>query len=118
MHLTINLILKVQTEKKGNNESQKAKVIPIPGVVPISTYDLEYLPVFKERNTYIRGRGGIGYDDPTLVEYDLDTDDEIWLNNFNKDQERLSTSKFEAMLWKLDVANAEATDKSLAFQSG
>lgn len=109
----------MQAESKGSNkEPQKAKFIPIPGVIPVSTYDLEYLPVFKERNTYIRGRGGIGYDDPTLVEYDIDTDDELWLKNFNKDQEKLTASKFEAMLWKLDVANAEATDKSLAFQSG
>ncbi len=82
----------------------------------IPTYDIEYLPAFKERNTYIRGRGGIGYEDPTLVEYDLDADDESWLAEYNRDQERLSMDKFETMLWRLDVANAEATDKSFAFQ--
>jgi enhancer of polycomb-like protein len=92
------------------------KEIPIPGVVKVPTYEIDYLPTFRERNTYLRGRGGIGYDDPTLVEYDLDVGDERWLVEFNGEQERLSQAKLEAMLWKLDVANSEATDKIFSFQ--
>jgi enhancer of polycomb-like protein len=91
------------------------KEIPIPGVTRIPTYALEYLPTFRDRNTYLRGRGGCGYDDPTFVEYDLDSEDESWLAEFNRDQERLTADKFEAMLWKLDVGNADATDKVFAF---
>lgn len=92
------------------------KEIPIPGVTKVATYDLDYLPTFRERNTYLRGRGGTGYDDPIQVEYDLDAEDEAWLKRLNGPQERLSADKFETMLWKLDLWNAEATDKVFAFQ--
>ncbi len=80
------------------------------------TYDVDYLPAFRERNTYLRGRGGTGYDDSTFVEYDLDVEDETWLKQFNGEQERLTEEKFEAMLWRLDMANADATDKCFSFQ--
>lgn len=92
------------------------KEIPIPGVTKVPTYQLDYLPTFRERNTYLRGRGGNNYDDPTLVEYDLDSEDDAWLKKFNGPHERLSSEKFETMLWKLDVANGEATDKVFCFQ--
>lgn len=92
---------------------QPGKEIPIPGVTIVPTYAIDYLPTFRERNTYIRGKGGDGYHDPTYVEYDLDSEDERWLEEFNGDQERLSVHKFEMMLWKLDVHNAEATDRVL-----
>ena len=82
------------------------------------TYDVDYLPAFRERNTYLRGRGGTGYDDTTFVEYDLDAEDEAWLKQLNREQDRLSEEKFEAMLWRLDVANGEALDKVFAFQGG
>ncbi len=59
--------------------------------------------------------GGTGYDDPTFVEYDLDSDDEDWIKNFNHDTERLPEEKFEMMLWKLEIANAAATDRVYAF---
>lgn len=98
-------------------QHEGVKEIPIPGVSRVPTYEIDYLPTYKERNTYLRGKGGYGYEDPTFVEYDLDSEDETWLANFNRDQDRLSSEKFETMLWKLDVANAEATDKIFAFQS-
>ena len=83
----------------------------------MNTYVLDYLPTFNEGNTYIRGKGGLGYDDPTFVEYDLDSEDFQWLSQINTDgQERLSAEKMEMMLWKLDLANAEATDKVFSFQ--
>lgn len=104
--------------KTAPHDAKPTKEIPIPGVEKVPTYEIEYLPTFKERNAYLRGRGGKEYDDPTLVEYDVDSEDEKWLREFNGDQERLSLDKFEAMLWKLDVANAEATDKVFSFHGG
>ena len=123
------------------------KEIPIPGILNIPTYRTDYLPVRRERNTYIRpkgeprhggwqrgagavgqagwlagrcavtraaqqgGRGaghsasaaaacfpqrnawwvlpwrvcagGVGYDDPIFVEYDMDSEDERWLRQYN-----------------------------------
>ena len=36
---------------------KKGSEIPIPTVRVVPTYDRDYLPLFKEQNTYIRGRG-------------------------------------------------------------
>lgn len=97
--------------------SKGVREIPTPITLDVDTYSLDYLPTFYKRNTYIRGKGGIGFEDPTFVEYDLDSDDFTWLNSINDDgQERLSPEKLEMMLWKLDLANAEATDKVFSFQ--
>lgn len=97
--------------------SKGVREIPTPITLNVDTYSLDYLPTFYKRNTYIRGKGGSGFDDPTFVEYDLDSEDLAWLGSINNDgQERLSPEKLEMMLWKLDLANAEATDKVFSFQ--
>eukprot|EP00887_Chlorella_sp_A99_P003834 scaffold11.g3834.t1 len=110
--------------ERGGGQGDGAKEIPIPGVSRIPTYALDYLPTFRDRNTYLRGKGesgvvcvgGVGYADPSLVEYDMDSEDEGWLAEFNGDgQERLSWERFEAMVWKLEVHNAAATDRALTF---
>lgn len=36
------------------------KEIPIPGIVRVRTYGTDYLPVRRERNTYIRPKGEVG----------------------------------------------------------
>lgn len=92
------------------------KEIPIPGVTRVPTYEIEYLPAYREKHTYLRGKGGTDWNDPSFVEYDLDLEDEAWLKEFNGDQERITPEKFEAMLWHLDIANSEAIDKMYAFQ--
>jgi enhancer of polycomb-like protein len=102
-------------KRKQAEGKAEGKEIPIPGIYRIATYEVEYLPTFRERNTYLRGRGGTGYDDATYTEYDIDAEDARWLAALNRDQERLSLDSFEAMLWKLDVACAEATDKVVSF---
>ena len=97
--------------------SKGVREIPTPITLNVDTYSLDYLPTFYKRNTYIRGKGGSGFEDPTFVEYDLDSEDFEWLREINNDgQERLSPEKLEMMLWKLDLANAEATDKVFSFQ--
>ncbi|PRW60332.1 enhancer of polycomb 1 isoform A [Chlorella sorokiniana] len=106
----------IEAAKPKMIEAAKAgmKEIPIPGVVHVRTYGTDYLPVRRERNTYIRPKGGVGYDDPILVEYDLDSEDEAWLAAYNgSEPERLSAEKFEMMLWRLEVTNAAATDRVL-----
>lgn len=57
--------------------------------------------------------GGVGYQVDGYVEYDLDNDDEDWLEKYNQGQTRLQSVKLERMLWKLDVACGEATDRVL-----
>lgn len=105
-------------EKPGFTVKEKLEPIPIPGVTRVPTYEIEYLPAYREKHTYLRGKGGTDWNDPSFVEYDLDLEDEAWLKEFNGDQERITPEKFEAMLWHLDIANSEALDKVYAFQGG
>jgi hypothetical protein len=76
--------------------SKKAKEIPTPITLDVSSYKVDYLPSFLPRNTYIRGKGG-SYEDMSFVEYDLDQSDLNWLQeNLNADgQVRLSPERFE-----------------------
>ena len=93
------------------------KEIPIPGVTRVATYEIDYLPAYREKHTYLRGKGGTDWNDPSFVEYDLDLEDEQWLTEFNGDQERLSPEKFEAMLFHLDIAHADLLEKYYPFQA-
>jgi len=80
----------------------------------VSSYTRDYLPTFKIPDVYLRGKGGVAYRDDDLVEYDLDNDDEDWLEAFNRHQDsRLSDTKFERMLWKLELAWAESAEATL-----
>lgn len=58
--------------------------------------------------------GGIGYHDDRFIEYDLDKEDQEWLEAFNKGQDRLPARRMELLMWRLECANAEATDRALA----
>ncbi|EFN60164.1 hypothetical protein CHLNCDRAFT_133649 [Chlorella variabilis] len=108
-------VLDAENEKpKMIQHAMGGKEIPIPGIVRVPTYHTDYLPVRRERNTYIRPKGGVGYEDHIFVEYDLDAEDEAWLKQYNgSEPERLSEEKFEMMLWRLEISNAAATDRVL-----
>ncbi|CAL8467691.1 g7229 [Coccomyxa elongata] len=96
-------------------KAKGGKEIPVPKVTAVPTYNIDYLPTFREQSTYIRGRGGIGYHDERFIEYDLDKEDEEWLEAFNRGQEdRLPARRMELLMWRLECANAEATDRALA----
>jgi hypothetical protein len=45
--------------KMVEQDGKGVKEIPIPGVTTIASYQYEYLPTWKARYTYIRGRGEI-----------------------------------------------------------
>lgn len=57
---------------------------------------------------------GVGWHEEDEVDYDLDEQDRQWLIAFNKGQERLPYRRMELLLWRLDTANAEATDSAFA----
>lgn len=48
------------------------------------------------------------------MEYDADSEDDGWLENINRGQDRLSVQKFELMIWKLELANAAANERTLS----
>ena len=79
----------------------------------VETYHRDYLPVFQPAAHYARGKGGSGYRDDAVVEYDLDNEDEDWLEQYNTGGAKLPDVKFERMLWKLELACAEATEDAL-----
>ncbi|KAK9822015.1 hypothetical protein WJX74_000785 [Apatococcus lobatus] len=97
-------------------QSKKARggqEIPVPKVRRVETYTRDYLPIFQEHNTYLRGRGGRGWRDDRFVEYGLDVEDEEWVRGMNRGQNRLPPGRLEQLLWALEVANAAATDRAL-----
>ncbi len=66
-----------------------------------------------------RAAGGIGYHDERFIEYDLEKEDEKWLEAVNRGQEdRLPARRMELLMWRLECANAEATDRALAAAGG
>ncbi|KAK3024346.1 hypothetical protein RJ639_043028 [Escallonia herrerae] len=60
-----------------------ASEIPTPQFVVVDTYERDYSRTFSQPTSYLRARGAraeIG----EFVEYDLDNEDEDWLQEFNK----------------------------------
>lgn len=55
--------------------------------------------------------GGFGHKDESFVEYDLDVADKEWLEKFNDGQEKLPARRFELLLWRLELVNAEANER-------
>ena len=87
--------------------------IPIPEIRKVTTYEQDYRPNFSLPVTYLRSRT-FGRPLGDAVEYDLDNDDEDWLEKYNDGQNRLPAEKFEVMIWKLEVSCGEANDAQMA----
>jgi enhancer of polycomb-like protein len=88
--------------------------IPIPEILNVSSYESDYPTNYKQPDYYLRSKLTCGLppaETTSYVEYDLDNDDEDWLENYNDGSEVLSAEKFEEMLWKLELACADANEK-------
>ncbi|CAL1373865.1 unnamed protein product [Linum trigynum] len=88
-----------------------ASEIPTPQFDAVDTYERDYQRTFAQPNSYIRARGAraeIG----EFVEYDIDNEDEDWLQEFNKDRNNLSPEKFEVLLFKLEVLDHKARERA------
>ena len=55
--------------------------------------------------------GGFGHKDDNFVEYDLDARDKEWLEKFNGGQDKLPARRFELLIWRLELINAEANER-------
>ena len=62
--------------------------------------------------------GAVGYQDDGFIEYDLDAGDKAWLEAFNQGQNRLPPRRLELLMWRLELANAAATERTLANAGG
>jgi len=87
----------------------------VPIVNAVASYEQDYRPDFKTTSSYIRRTVGSKGEE---VEYDLDSEDERWLENFNTREDKIDDSKFELMLTRLERACATATEKVLLSGGG
>lgn len=89
--------------------------IPIPEILSVPSYETDYPTNYKQPEYYLRSKLTCGLppepETSTYCEYDLDNDDEDWLENYNDGQDVLSAEKFEEMLWRLELACAAANEK-------
>ncbi|OAY29025.1 uncharacterized protein LOC110601672 isoform X1 [Manihot esculenta] len=88
-----------------------ASEIPTPEFVVVDTYERDYARTFAQPTSYLRARGAraeLG----EFVEYDLDNEDEDWLQDFNKDRKNLSPERFENLLFKLEVLDHKARERA------
>ncbi|KAK9741301.1 hypothetical protein RND81_03G096200 [Saponaria officinalis] len=88
-----------------------AAEIPTPQFVVVDTYERDYSRSFCQPTSYIRARGAraeVG----EFVEYDLDIEDEEWIEEFNKERNILSPEKFENLLFKLEVLDHKARERA------
>ncbi|GBG84298.1 hypothetical protein CBR_g38268 [Chara braunii] len=77
--------------------------IPTPAFTVVSSYEQDYTRTFKQPPSYIRSRPARS-EASNYVEYDLDDEDEDWLEQFNNERKLLTPETFEWMLYKLELA--------------
>ncbi|KAK9200374.1 hypothetical protein WN944_015571 [Citrus x changshan-huyou] len=90
---------------------KSASEIPTPQFVVVDTYERDYSQTFDQPTSYLRARGAraeLG----DFVEYDLDNEDEDWLDEFNRDQKLLPPEKFETLMFKLEVLDHKARERA------
>ncbi|KAG8657692.1 uncharacterized protein LOC110610826 isoform X2 [Manihot esculenta] len=88
-----------------------APEIPTPQFVIVDTYERDYARTFAQPTSYLRARGAraeLG----DFVEYDLDNEDEDWLQDLNKDRKNLSPERFESFIFKLEVLDHKARERA------
>ncbi|CAK9141048.1 unnamed protein product [Ilex paraguariensis] len=88
-----------------------ASEIPTPQFVVADTYERDYSRTFSQPTSYLRARGAraeIG----EFVEYDLDNEDEDWLQEFNTERKMLTAEMLEAILFKLEVLDHKARERA------
>ncbi|KVH96155.1 Enhancer of polycomb-like, N-terminal [Cynara cardunculus var. scolymus] len=109
----LRLVAEADNETQVHQVASKKTVseIPTPEYVIVDTYERDYSPTFNQPASYLRARGAraeIG----DFVEYDLDNEDEDWLEEFNKERTILPAEKFETILFKLEVLDHKARERA------
>ncbi|KAJ4804169.1 Enhancer of polycomb-like protein [Rhynchospora pubera] len=96
---------------KAPTKKVNAQEIPTPQFDLVDTYERDYSRTFSQPTSYIRARGArteIG----EFVEYDLDNEDEDWLDEFNTERKSISSEKLEMMLFKLEILDHKARERT------
>nr|TKW09821.1 hypothetical protein SEVIR_6G126400v2 [Setaria viridis] len=90
---------------------KNAQEIPTPQYDVVDTYERDYTRTFAQPTTYIRGRGAraeVG----DFIEYDLDNEDEDWLEGYNNERKNLNAEMLEALLFKLEILDHKARERA------
>uniref|UniRef100_A0A0D9XC24 Enhancer of polycomb-like protein n=1 Tax=Leersia perrieri TaxID=77586 RepID=A0A0D9XC24_9ORYZ len=100
-------------EGEGNPAPTKknAQEIPTPKFDAVDTYERDYTRTFVQQNSYIRGRG-VRAEIGEFVEYDLDNEDEDWLEDFNNEWKNLNPEMLEVLLFKLEFLDHKARERA------
>ncbi|KAJ4950026.1 hypothetical protein NE237_026858 [Protea cynaroides] len=85
--------------------------IPTPQFVVVDTYERDYSRTFTQPTSYLRGRG-VRAELGEFVEYDLDNEDEDWLQELNNERRILPPEKFEGLIFKLEVLDHKARERA------
>ncbi|XP_055806060.1 uncharacterized protein LOC129874740 isoform X4 [Solanum dulcamara] len=85
--------------------------IPIPEYVVVDTYERDYSRTFAQPTSYIHARG-VRAEIGEFVEYDLDNEDEDWLQDVNRERKALAAEKLEIILHKLEVLDHKARERA------
>lgn len=107
----LRLAAEADTEVHHAPSKKVASEIPTPEFLVVDTYERDYSRTFGQPTSYIRARGAraeVG----EFVEYDLDNEDEDWLEDFNNDKKILMPEKFEVLLFKLEVLDHKARERA------
>ncbi|KAK9293160.1 hypothetical protein L1049_021147 [Liquidambar formosana] len=107
----LRLAAEAETEVHQIPSKKVAPEIPTPQFVVVDTYERDYSRTFSQPTSYLRGRGAraeIG----EFVEYDLDNEDEDWLQEYNSERKILLPEKLESLLFKLEVLDHKARERA------
>lgn len=109
----LRLVAEADNDTQVHQVASKKTVseIPTPEYVIVDTYERDYSPTFNQPASYLRARGAraeIG----DFVEYDLDNEDEDWLQEFNKERLILPSEKLETIIFKLEVLDHKARERA------
>ncbi|PSS08431.1 Enhancer of polycomb like [Actinidia chinensis var. chinensis] len=88
-----------------------ASEIPTPQFVVVDTYERDYSRTFTQTTSYLRARGAraeIG----DFVEYDLDNEDDDWLQEFNEEKNLITSEKLETVIFKLELLDHKARERA------
>ncbi|KAI3445515.1 hypothetical protein Pfo_002180 [Paulownia fortunei] len=107
----LRLAAEADNEVQQVSSKKVASEIPTPEFVIVDTYERDYSRTFTQPTSYLRARGAraeIG----EFVEYDLDNEDEDWLQGFNKERKTLVAEKLETIIFKLEVLDHKARERA------